>query len=171
MLIAAPTMNKMLATNTNCWVHFCKLSFWKLSFDLLILVSQCRLLSFESSKVFVSASFLIPGRRKYLILKSFLCLSLHLYMTQEVTILQTQFKTPVVSFWLSYAVWWMFTNTLIYKFQPTNMADNKNDVIFFLGAGTLYRYTQISFRNSFITALYATLLVFLWFVLVRTCQY
>ena len=30
------------------------------------------------------------------------------------------------------------TNTLIYKFQPTNMADNKNDVIFFLGAGTLY---------------------------------
>ena len=30
------------------------------------------------------------------------------------------------------------TNTLIYKFQPTNMADNKDDVIFFLGAGTLY---------------------------------
>ena len=171
MLIAAPTMNKILVTNTNCWVHFCKLSFWKLSLDLLILVSQCHLLSFESSKVFVSASFLIPGRRKHPTLKSFLCLSLHLYMTQEVTILQTQFKTHVVSFWLCYAVWWMFTNTLIYKFQPTNMADNKNDVIFFLGAGTLYRYTQISFRNSFITALYATLLIFLWFVLVCTCQY
>ena len=61
-------------------------------------------------------------------------------MTQEVTILQTQFKTHVVSFWLCYAIWWMFTNPNAYKFQPTNMADNKNDVIFFLGAGTLYSF-------------------------------
>ena len=35
----------------------------------------------------------------------------------------------------------------------------------------LYRYNQISFRNSFITALYVTLLIFLYFALVRTCQY
>ena len=161
----------MLATNTNCWVHFCKLSFWQIitwPIDSRQPDSPSFFQKFQSFRVY---SFLTQGRRKYPTLQSFLCLSLHLYMTQEVTILQTQFKTPVVSFWLSYAVWWMFTNTLIYKFQPTNMADNKNDVIFFLGAGTLYRYTQISFRNSFITALYATLLVFLWFVLVRTCQY
>ena len=57
---------------------------------------------------------------------------------QEVTILHTQFKTHVVSFWLCYAAWWMFTNTLIYKSQRTNMADNKNDVIFFLAAGSLF---------------------------------
>ena len=37
------------------------------------------------------------------------------------------------------------TNTLIYKFQPTNMADNKNDVIFFLGAGTLYSLGPFQF--------------------------
>ena len=30
----------------------------------------------------------------------------------------------------------MFTNTLVYKFQPTNMGDAKNDVIFF-SAGEL----------------------------------
>ena len=35
----------------------------------------------------------------------------------------------------------------------------------------LYRYNQISFRNSFITALYATLLIFLYIALVRICQY
>ena len=34
----------------------------------------------------------------------------------------------------------MFTNPNAYKFQPTNMVDNKNDVIFFLGAGTLYSF-------------------------------
>lgn len=32
----------------------------------------------------------------------------------------------------------MFRNMIVYKFQPTNMAGNKNRVIFFLGAGTLY---------------------------------
>ena len=129
----------MLATITNCWVHFfCKLNFWQIITSLLILVSQTHLLSFETSKVLVSATFLTTGRQKYSTLQSFLCLSLHLYMTQEVTILQTQFKTHVISFWLCYAVWWMFTNTLIYKYQPTNMADNHNDVIFFQGAVTLY---------------------------------
>ena len=54
--------------------------------------------------------------------------------TQEVTILQTQFKTHVVSFWLCYTVnvngeCLQMTNTLIYKFQPTNITDNKNDVM------------------------------------------
>ena len=78
------------------------------------------------------------GKWKYLTLKSFLCLSLHLYKTQEVIMLQTQFKTHKVNSWLRYAVWWMFRNMIVYKFQPTNMAGNKNRVIFFLGAGTLY---------------------------------
>ena len=78
------------------------------------------------------------GKWKYLTLQSFLCLSLHLYKTQEVIMLQTQFKTHKVNSWLCYAVWWMFKNMLIYKFQPTNMAGYKNRVIFFLGAGTLY---------------------------------
>ena len=52
--------------------------------------------------------------------------------------LQTQFKTHKVNSWLRYAVWLMFRNMIVYKFQPTNMAGNKNRVIFFLGAGTLY---------------------------------
>ena len=128
----------MLATNTNCWVHFCKLSFWQIitwPIDSRQPDSPSFFQKFQSFRVY---SFLTQGRRKYPTLQSFLCLSLHLYMTQEVTILQTQFKTHVISFWLCYAVWWMFTNTLIYKYQPTNMADNHNDVIFFQGAGTLY---------------------------------
>ena len=128
----------MLATNTNCWVHFCKLSFWQIitwPIDSRQPDSPSFFQKFQSFRVY---SFLIQGRRKYPTLQSFLCLSLHLYMTQEVTILQTQFKTHVISFWLCYAVWWMFTNTLIYKYQPTNMAGNHNDVIFFQGAGTLY---------------------------------
>ena len=128
----------MLATNTNCWVHFCKLSFWQIITWPIDSRQPDSPSFFQKFKVFVSTSFLTQGRRKYPTLQSFLCLSLHLYMTQEVTILQTQFKTHVISFWLCYAVWWMFTNTLIYKYQPTNMADNHNDVIFFQGAGTLY---------------------------------
>ena len=38
-------------------------------------------------------------------LQSFLCLLLHLYMTQGVTALQNQFKPHEISSWLSYAVW------------------------------------------------------------------
>ena len=63
------------------------------------------LLSFDCSKVLVSASFLTAGRRKYPTLQSFLCLLLHLYMAQEVNIFQTQFKTHGVGFWLCYGVW------------------------------------------------------------------
>ena len=41
----------------------------------------------------------------------------------------------------------------------------------FICENILYRYNQIFFRNSFIIALYATLLIFLYFALVRTSQY
>ena len=127
----------MLATNKNCWMSSLLQIELLTNYHLACWFSSARL-AFFLSKVLLSASFLTPGRRKHLTLQSFLCLSLHLYMTQEVTILQTQFKIHEFSFWLCYAVWWVFTNTLLYKFQPTNMADNKNDIIFFLGAVTLY---------------------------------
>ena len=128
----------MLVTNTNCWVHFCKLSFWQIitwPIDSRQPDSPSFFRKFQSFSVCI---FSYTRQTKIPDFTVFLCLSLHLCITQEVTILQTQFKTHVVSVWLCYAVRWMFTNTLIYKFQPTNMAGNKNDVIFFLGAGTLY---------------------------------
>ena len=41
----------------------------------------------------------------------------------------------------------------------------------FIWKHILYKYNQISFKNNFIIDLCAALLIFLYFALVRTCQY
>ena len=89
----------MLVTNTNCWVHFCKLSFWQIitwPIDSRQPDSPSFFQKFQSFRVYI---FSYTRQTKIPDFTVFFMLSLHLYMTQEVTILQTQFKTRVVSFW------------------------------------------------------------------------
>ena len=111
----------------------------KLSLDLLIFVSQTCFLSFESSKVFVFASFLTAARRNNALFNLFHVYHC-IYMTQEVSIVQMQCKTQKVGFWLCYAVWWilrsLFTNSSLPMWHIIKIiADNKNYVIFFLSTG------------------------------------
>ena len=95
ILITAPTIKKCLPQIRVVEFTSKSWAFDKWSLGLVIFVSQIRLLSFEISKVLVSTSFFTAGRRKYLTLQSFTmilqCLSLNLYMTQNITILQTVF--------------------------------------------------------------------------------
>ena len=44
-------------------------------------------------------------------------------------------KKPLGGAWLCYAVWRMFTNTLFYKLETTDMVDAKSDVKFFYRCG------------------------------------
>ena len=91
ILITASTIKKCLPQIRVVEFTSKSWAFDKLSLDLVIFVSQTCLLSFKIFKVLVSASFFTARRRKYLTLQSFLCLSLNLCMTQNVTILQTVF--------------------------------------------------------------------------------